>query len=178
MMSSTFSPSLKEAELLSLSKRVARSVSRPPGVMVEDAENDAVVAALRVAPDYPTTEASATVAFPNWIFTRVRGILLDQYGTAYRRQARCAVNPVDPSTLTNRPGRGADPADQAIAALDLREAIAKLPAKQRAAVTAVYLDGRTQEDVAAQLGVGQSAVSQLLDRARARLRDLLGEDFQ
>jgi RNA polymerase sigma factor for flagellar operon FliA len=58
---------------------------------------------------------------------------------------------------------------------ELRSAVAALSERHRLVVTALYLDGRTTEDVAALLGVSRSRVSQLRSDALGRLRELLAE---
>jgi RNA polymerase sigma factor (sigma-70 family) len=48
--------------------------------------------------------------------------------------------------------------------------IAALPERQREALLRIAVEGRTQEDVAAELGVSEGAVRQLVHRARVQLR--------
>lgn len=48
--------------------------------------------------------------------------------------------------------------------------LAALPERQRLAIMAIAVEGRTQAEVAAELGVSEGAVSQLVHRARATLR--------
>ena len=57
---------------------------------------------------------------------------------------------------------------------DLRETVAAvqaLPERQRDALVLRELEGRSYEEIAAELGVSDGAVRQLLNRARTRLRD-------
>jgi RNA polymerase sigma factor (sigma-70 family) len=71
---------------------------------------------------------------------------------------------------------GRDVEDQAIAALEaagVREAVAGLPAGQREAVLLFYVEGLTQAEVGAQLGIPAGAVKTRLHRARAALRERL-----
>jgi len=56
---------------------------------------------------------------------------------------------------------------------DLRQAIASLDERLRVVVTALYLEGRTNDDVATLLGVSRSRVSQLRAAALGALRHLL-----
>jgi hypothetical protein len=68
---------------------------------------------------------------------------------------------------------GGDVEDDAMAALEacrLREAIGVLPTAQREAVLLFYVEGLTQAEVAAQLGIEVGAVKLRLHRARAALR--------
>src|SRR4051812_31455070 len=48
--------------------------------------------------------------------------------------------------------------------------VAALPERQRQALLRIAVEGRAQEDVAAELGVSEGAVRQLVHRARGRLR--------
>lgn len=61
----------------------------------------------------------------------------------------------------------------ALEAARVRDAIARLPSGQREAVLLYYLDGLTQAEVAAQLGIAVGAVKTRLHRARLGLRDRL-----
>lgn len=68
-----------------------------------------------------------------------------------------------------RPG----PATEVEQREDVRQAldtIASLPDRQRAALLAVALDGRSHADVGEELGINDTAVRQLVSRARASLR--------
>ena len=68
-----------------------------------------------------------------------------------------------------RPG----PATEVEQREDVRQAldtIAALPERQRAALLAVAVDGRSHADVGAELGLNDTAVRQLVSRARAALR--------
>lgn len=60
----------------------------------------------------------------------------------------------------------------------LREAIAELGERDRALITGAFLQNRNYEELAEELGVKESSVGQLLFRAKARLKELLGgENF-
>lgn len=57
--------------------------------------------------------------------------------------------------------------------LDLAIALARLEPREQAIVRGRYFAGFTQEEIAARLGISQSQVSRLEQRALARLRDML-----
>ncbi|CAM5643355.1 SigE family RNA polymerase sigma factor OS=Streptomyces tendae OX=1932 GN=GUR47_15760 PE=3 SV=1 [Streptomyces tendae] len=61
--------------------------------------------------------------------------------------------------------------------LTLRDALARLPAKDRAVVVLRYWDDRSVEQIAGLLSVSSAAVRTRCSRALGRLRDLLGEDL-
>jgi RNA polymerase sigma-70 factor (ECF subfamily) len=60
--------------------------------------------------------------------------------------------------------------------LDLRRAVAQLPAAMRATVCLRYLAGLQLEEIASVLGVAPGTVKSNLHDARIRLRQLLMED--
>jgi RNA polymerase sigma factor (sigma-70 family) len=98
------------------------------------------------------------------------------YGVAYRVAAKAraqnARRPVAAETLD----LPAEP-DEARAWRDLRpvldEEINRLPARYRAPVVLCYLEGKTAEEAAGQLGCARGTVLSRLARARARLRPRL-----
>jgi RNA polymerase sigma-70 factor (ECF subfamily) len=58
----------------------------------------------------------------------------------------------------------------------LADALAQLSPRQRAAAVLHFRDGFTQSEIAELIGSTTSAVGVHLYRARARLRELLGDD--
>ncbi|MHB8693345.1 MAG: RNA polymerase sigma factor [Solirubrobacteraceae bacterium] len=67
-----------------------------------------------------------------------------------------------------------DHVEQRMAARDALAGVAALPALQREVVVLTALDGRRQDEVAAQLGLTDGAVRGLLYRARVTLRNAAG----
>jgi len=65
--------------------------------------------------------------------------------------------------------------DRARTAARLRDAIARLPDKQRAIVTMHYFDGKSLQDAGAELGVSKSWASRLHAQAVDQLRALIEE---
>ena len=79
-------------------------------------------------------------------------------------------DPADPSPGTE---------DQVIAADEhrrLREAIAQLPEDQREALVLTQLERVSYEEVAVRLGVSEGTVKSRVNRAKARLREILSEE--
>jgi hypothetical protein len=70
-------------------------------------------------------------------------------------------------------GTPAEAAEAAEAARQVRRAVGRLPAGQRAAVALFYLAGLAHQEVAAALGIGIGAVKTRLHKGRAALRDEL-----
>ena len=103
--------------------------------------------------------------FRTWI-TR---ILIRECVNIQRRQKRSV--PVDAL-----PEAENEPEDERIAAL--REALAQLPQRQRTMTVLHYMEGYDVREVARIMGTTKSAVCAGLSRARARLRTLMGEEWQ
>ena len=103
--------------------------------------------------------------FRTWI-TR---ILIRECVNIQRRQKRSV--PVDAL-----PEAESEPEDERIAAL--REALAQLPQRQRTMTVLHYMEGYDVREVARIMGTTKSAVCAGLSRARARLRALMGEEWQ
>ena len=103
--------------------------------------------------------------FRTWI-TR---ILIRECVNIQRRQKRSV--PVDAL-----PEAESEPEDERIAAL--REALAQLPQRQRTMTVLHYMEEYDVREVARIMGTTKSAVCAGLSRARARLRALMGEEWQ
>ena len=103
--------------------------------------------------------------FRTWI-TR---ILIRECVNIQRRQKRSV--PVDAL-----PEAESEPEDERIAML--REALAQLPQRQRTMTVLHYMEGYDVREVARIMGTTKSAVCAGLSRARARLRSLMGEEWQ
>ena len=103
--------------------------------------------------------------FRTWI-TR---ILIRECVNIQRRQKRSV--PVDAL-----PEAESEPEDERIAAL--REALAQLPQRQRTMTVLHYMEGYDVREVARIMCTTKNAVCAGLSRARARLRTLMGEEWQ
>lgn len=80
-----------------------------------------------------------------------------------------------PEPLTDDVDPSPGPADVAVRRTDLGEALDRLPPDQRAAVLLVDAYGLDYTDAADVLGVRAGTIGSRLSRARAALRDALGE---
>ena len=102
--------------------------------------------------------------------------------------ARCASNFFRGASRRTRPERRTEGAILSIAGPEgpqpsqlerreqideVRSAVARLPERDRLALVAFHIDGRSYEEIARLLRVPASNVSQIVARARKRLRDLL-----
>ena len=82
------------------------------------------------------------------------------------------LDPAEPLDAKNDPVRAVQ--DRELAE-DLREALTRLPAQQAQAFCLRYFDDFSQRQVAEHLGVSSGTAGVILHRARARLRELLGQ---
>jgi RNA polymerase sigma-70 factor (ECF subfamily) len=135
-----------------------------------DALQDALLSAHRAAPRFRGDSAVTT-----WLHRIVVNACLDRIR---RRQAHPTVPLPDggPGRDPDRPG-GVEPAAPIIdhdTALVVRQALAKLPAEQRAALVLVDLQGYPVAEVALILGVAEGTIKSRCARGRARLAMLLG----
>jgi DNA-directed RNA polymerase specialized sigma24 family protein len=67
------------------------------------------------------------------------------------------------------------PGSQDDARIDILEAVKSLTPLQQTVFTACVINGRLQTDVAAERGITRYAVLRILQRAKAKLRQLLGD---
>jgi RNA polymerase sigma-70 factor (ECF subfamily) len=131
----------------------------------EEAIQDAFLRAYRALGDYEERER-----FSGWL---VR-ILVNQCRTMLARSRRrdALFLDVDPLVVESAAGPAGD--DDA-GWPDLEHALRQLPAEQREAVVLRYTDDLTYEEMARITGAGESALKMRVQRAFARLRDLLQE---
>ncbi|GIF05142.1 RNA polymerase sigma factor [Actinoplanes siamensis] len=73
---------------------------------------------------------------------------------------------------------GADPGSEVLERLAVREALARLGDLDREVLTLTVWEGLEPREVAEVLGVNAAAVRTRLSRARARLRELVGDDLR
>jgi RNA polymerase sigma factor (sigma-70 family) len=103
-------------------------------------------------------------ALPNWLYGVARRLALRGKSAAVRRQAR-EVALVEPPPAPLAP----ESAPEDLAPV-LHEEIGRLPDKYRIPFVLCYLDGKTNEEAAQQLGCPSGTVFSRLARARERLR--------
>jgi len=104
-----------------------------------------------------------------WLFT----ILRNQFRTNYRKRKREVEDPGGTmagrlSSLPEQDGR--------LAIKDLQAALAKLPFEQREALLLVAAEGFSYEEAAQICGAQLGTIKSRINRARARLSELLGVD--
>ncbi|MEV4196922.1 RNA polymerase sigma factor SigM [Micromonospora globbae] len=135
-----------------------------------DALQDALLSAHRAAARFRGDSAVTT-----WLHRIVVNACLDRIR---RRQAHPTVPLPDGVRTDSGPGTGgvepAAPAYDHDTALVVREALAALPAEQRAALVLVDVQGYPVAEVARILGVAEGTVKSRCARGRARLAVILG----
>ncbi|SNT46842.1 RNA polymerase sigma-70 factor, ECF subfamily [Asanoa hainanensis] len=133
-----------------------------------DALQDALLSAHRAAPRFRGDAAVTT-----WLHRIVVNSCLDRIR---RRQAHPTVPLPDGHGDPDRPG-GVEPAAPVTdhdTALVVRQALARLPEDQRAALLLVDVQGYPVAEAAVLLGVAEGTVKSRCSRGRARLAMLLG----
>ena len=108
--------------------------------------------------------------FGNWVvaIARLRG--REWQRKKLRNSKRCAqVNNVK-SDIDDQPDNGR--------IQQLRETIATLPEKERLALHAFYLQGKSADNACRVMGLSRSGFYGVLDRARKRLRRLLSREME
>lgn len=91
---------------------------------------------------------------------------------------RARVVPTDDGALS-RMADDADPAEQLESRQQVRrllQALERLPEGQRAVLRLAFLEGRSYQEIAAALGISEGNVKTRVNRARSRLRALLGRE--
>lgn len=131
----------------------------------EDAVQDAFLKLWRKAHRFDANKAR----FRSWFYRIVANAAIDRH-----RKWRHAALPHDFEAVDPASG-----AEQRAADADrgrvLRQALATLPDRQRLAVTLCYLEGLSNVEAAAVLGIGVKAIESLLVRARRSLGRALGD---
>lgn len=106
-------------------------------------------------------DEGATLSLP-WVYQILRNVV----GTEYRRRER-ARRAVD------RIADGASDPWQSDARVDVRDALGRLPERERELLFMAYWEDLTHDEIAGILGITPGALRVRLTRARARLRDAL-----
>jgi RNA polymerase sigma-70 factor (ECF subfamily) len=134
--------------------------------LAEELTQQAFLHAIRHRDDYDGRADPVT-----WLIAIGRNVLIDHVRRVEReerRRLRLIVREIP-----------AHDAGSVSASRDEREvvlkALAGLPASQRTALVLHHVDGLSVHDVAKAMGRSEGAVEQLLNRGRARFRELYGE---
>jgi RNA polymerase sigma-70 factor (ECF subfamily) len=145
-----------QSRAYTLALRILRSAS--------DAEEVAQDAFVRVWTALPGFRGESS--FSTWLYRIVARRSFDRAAVMKNRRAREFAT----DTLPDAPTPPAAD-DDTIRAARLQKMIERLSPAQRAAVTMFYYEGRSVEQVAAQLAMPENTVKTHLSRARAALRE-------
>lgn len=149
-------------QLVPALRRVASSRARSAGLDPEDVVQE-VLLALHIKRN---TWIRGTPVAP-WVAAIARNKIVD----AYRRRGRHAEVSIDSVAETLEPSR-----DDVDFSRDLERGLSSLPARQRAVIEAVSLEGRTAGEAAARLRMSPVGVRVTLHRALKALAALLSAD--
>lgn len=104
-----------------------------------------------------------------WVFGILRNAWRDELRARARKQAVFVAEEAGLSV-------GEAGVERHVEALSVAEAMARLPPEQREAVALVLVEGMRYAEAAHVLGVPEGTVTSRLSRARAALRDWLGQE--
>lgn len=94
-----------------------------------------------------------------------------------KRKCNCSLEAITENGYQiAAPDDVAEEAEQAEERAVLMAAVAQLAPKQREVIELIYFQEKTQEQIAAELGISHQAVSRLLNRALAALKKILKEN--
>lgn len=157
-----------------------KSAARPPGWEWEDSMSAGYLGLLKAAERFDPTRG---VQFPTFAIDVIRGAILEgmRCFTPGRRRPRCVFSYDQPFEAAKRlldllPDKNPGPQAQAEARARtelLAAALAALPERERAVVTAKHYEGKTFKAMAPTFGCSESRVYQLYQQALKRLRAAL-----
>lgn len=151
-------------------RRTVRFAAQMTG-SADDAEDIAQTAMLKLWDNAAAWTAKAKVT--TWLHRVTYNACIDHL----RRETRRSKYHHDAGALLDDRDDGTAEKDMLNAGLKdcVREALAELPERQKAALILCYYDGTSQREAAEILDVSEKAVESLLYRARETMRHRLGE---
>jgi RNA polymerase sigma-70 factor (ECF subfamily) len=159
----TLSPELRDSMLKAIPNLRAFAISLTGNV--DQADDLVQEALLRGLGNLDRFEVGTNIQA--WLFT----ILRNQFHTAYRKKKREVEDPegVMASRLSSAPEQ-----DWHLDYEDFKIALTKLPVDQREALLLVTAEGFSYEEAAKICGTKLGTIKSRINRARARLAELLG----
>lgn len=142
--------------------RLARVMLRD-AAEAEDVVQEAMLRLWKIAPDWQAGRARPE----SWLYRVVANLCTDRLRGRGRWAEAPEDEPEDPSPGIEVRMQVADRADA------VQQALARLPERQRMAVSLRHLEELSQAEVAAIMGLGEEAVESLLARGRRGLRAIL-----
>ena len=142
----------------------------------KDAAQDALVRAYRSLPSYDSSKPWSA-----WLFSIAANRVKSRYAASASAERLAVKAAAERAIADEAVAEGSSPeveALRALAAEELRSAVAGLPASLRSPVELYYFAGLDVASTAAALGLGLEAVKSRLLRARRRLGRILGDTAQ
>jgi RNA polymerase sigma-70 factor (ECF subfamily) len=132
----------------------------------KDIAQDAFLRAFRGLPEFRTDRP-----FARWLFVIARNASLD---SIRRRKRTSSVDPTQSEDLSPSPEEFALRNDEAVR---VREAVASLQPRYRAALELYYVRGLRYREIALELGIPLGTVKTYISRAKRKLREELQGDL-
>lgn len=155
------------SELVAHASRILKDSSR-----AEEVIQDALIKVMLAAPELESTEHAL-----GYLHRTIENLCIDIFRLEGRRPNLVLLDD-DSTELESKWIDNKDHADLIAAAEDaaiVRQALAMLSPAERAALVMWEMDGRSTKEIAAELGIKESAVRHTLSRARASLRRVMSE---
>ena len=108
-----------------------------------------------------------------WIFTIARNIRFDMLRKLQNRKEDICSDDLWPVLCEQTPDANETSLDEQITLEQVGQLFENLPDKQRAVIEAIYLDGKSQQEVADQLSIPLGTVKSRTRLALQRLKDML-----
>ncbi len=174
-------------DLHQFARKLANKVKLTGRLTYDDVVQDAAIVVLERCREWENGQfPDVRVPFEAWVWTRCLGDLRDRYKKQNARFARSAPRVIYDSDYPdtefeyshavpyaerdNVVREDADESARTINAVVLNAALELLTDDQRDAIKAVYIDGLTQAEYGASVGISQPAVSNLIVRGLRRLK--------
>ena len=155
------------SELLSHASRILKDRAR-----AEEVIQDALIKVILAAPELESTEHAL-----GYMHRTIENLCIDLFRIEGRRPNLVVLDDakveLESKWIENR-----DHADVLAASEDaaiVRQALAMLSSAERAALVMWEIEGRSTQEIAAELGIKESAVRHTVSRARASLRRVMSE---
>lgn len=108
-----------------------------------------------------------------WIFTIARNIRFDMLRKLQNRKEDICSDDLWPVLCEQTPDQNEVSLDQQVTLEQVGQLFNKLPDKQKAVIEAIYIDGKSQQEVANQLTIPLGTVKSRTRLALQRLKDML-----
>ena len=108
-----------------------------------------------------------------WIFTIARNIRFDMLRKLQNRKEDICSDDLWPVLCEQTPDQNEVSLDQQVTLEQVGQLFNKLPDKQKAVIEAIYIDGKSQQEVADQLTIPLGTVKSRTRLALQRLKDML-----